>query len=64
MKCERCHQETNIFTMSMFNTQNICMSCKERERKHPMYENAREAERQEILKGNYNYSGIGKPHDL
>ena len=64
MKCERCHQETKIFTMSMFNTQNICMSCKERERKHPMYENAREAERQEILKGNYNYSGIGKPHDL
>ena len=50
--------------MSMFNTEEICMECKEKERKHPMYETAREADRQAVLSGNYNFKGIGKPDDL
>lgn len=48
----------------MFNTEMICMDCKSKERKHPKYEEAREAERQAVLNGNYNFEGIGKPNDL
>lgn len=64
MICERCGKETNIHTTSMFNTQNICMECKEKERQHPMYEQALEADRAEVAKGNYSFQGIGKPKDL
>lgn len=64
MICERCGNDTKTHTMSMFNTETICMDCKERERKHPLYKMALEADRQEVLKGNYNFKGIGKPEDL
>ena len=64
MKCDRCGKKTKSLIMSMFNTENICKECKEKEVKHPLYEKAREIERQEVLKGNYNFKGIGKPNDL
>lgn len=64
MKCERCGTETNTTICSMFNTQEICMECKKKERQHPMYEAAREAERQAVLRGDYNFPGIGKPENL
>jgi hypothetical protein len=50
--------------MSMFNTENICMECKEKEEKHPKYEEAKQAEEEADRKGNYNFKGIGKPKDL
>ena len=40
MTCERCGTETNVHTMSMFNTQDICMDCKDKETKHPDYQKA------------------------
>ena len=43
----------------MFNTQEICLSCKDIERKHPKYGQAVEADHEEIKKGNYNFKGIG-----
>lgn len=58
MKCQRCGKETNIHIMSMLNTDEICMDCKEKERKHPLYEKARDAELAEVKKGNYNYKGL------
>jgi hypothetical protein len=59
-KCERCHQPTNNkTTMSMFNEDVICMSCKEKERQNPNYSKAETADIEQIKKGNYNYSGIG-----
>ena len=59
-KCERCHQPTNNkTTMSMFNEDVICMSCKEKERQNPNYSKAHAADIEQIKKGNYNYSGIG-----
>lgn len=64
MKCDWCKKETTIFKMSYFCTDNICPECEERERRHPMYEQAREAERQAVLAGDYNFPGIGKPDDL
>lgn len=63
-KCQRCNTETNITTMSIFNIENICMSCKELEKSHPLYSVAKQRELEEVKKGNLNYEGIGKPSDL
>ena len=50
--------------MSMFNTQEICMDCRKKERSHPGYEKARQVEADQVRQGNYNFQGIGKPKDL
>jgi hypothetical protein len=63
-KCDRCGKEDCATTMSMFNTDTLCMDCKAKERKHPGYEKARKAESNALLKGDYNFPGIGKPVDL
>ena len=62
--CERCGKKTTAFTMSMFNEEHICMECKEKERQHPDYQRARDAEHEAVKNGNMNFSGIGKPADL
>lgn len=64
MKCNRCHTETNVHTMSMFNTQDICMTCKEKEKLHPLYEMAVRVELNEVKQGNFNFKGIGLPTEL
>ena len=38
--------------------------CQGKEKQHPDYERAREAELAAIRKGNWNFEGIGKPQDL
>jgi len=58
-RCERCYKETNITIMSMFNTQTICMDCKEKEKKRSDYKSAVEADDNQIRKGNYNFKGVG-----
>ena len=62
--CGRCGIATKTWTMSMFNTQEICPVCKEQERKHPRYQEACEADREAVLRGDYNFKGIGwkAPH--
>jgi len=50
--------------MSRFNTDMICMECEDRERAHPKYAEAAAAELRQVRAGNYNYAGVGKPHDL
>lgn len=50
--------------MSMFNMDTLCIPCKEIEMKHPKYQDAVDAERESVSKGNMNYPGIGKPKDL
>ena len=45
--------------MSMFNTDLICMDCKDKERDNPRYKQAQDAERQQVQQGNYNFKGIG-----
>jgi len=62
--CERCNKETLSTTMSMFNTQMCCNTCIQRERNHPKYPKAREAEHEAISRGDYNFPGIGLPEDL
>lgn len=44
--------------MSMYNTECLCMSCKEKEEQCSDYSEAAEADNAEIRKGNYNYKGI------
>lgn len=62
--CDRCGTKTNIWIMSMFNRDELCGSCKEKEREHPMYQEACDEECRQIKAGNFNYDGIGKPEDL
>lgn len=57
--CHRCGKETLCTIMSMFNTQMICMDCKEAEKKRPDYNQAVEADESAIRQGNYNFKGIG-----
>ena len=64
MKCERCHDETGVTTMSRFNTQVCCMDCIEKEKKHPDYPKAEAAELAACRSGNYNFPGIGLPAGL
>ena len=64
MNCQRCNSDDKITTGSMFNTQMICLKCKEKEVKHDMYDFARKVEADQVRGGNYNYEGIGLPDDL
>lgn len=59
--CDRCGKSLNggLRIMSMFNTDCICVECKKKERENPRYEQACQADMQEIKKGNYNFKGIG-----
>lgn len=52
-------------TGSYFNTETICVErCMPAERAHSRFEEARKAELDAVVAGNYNYPGIGLPTDL
>ena len=63
-KCPRCEKDPVSTMYSMFNTEMICLDCIARERLHPRYQEAQDAETQAVKQGNYNFAGIGKPADL
>lgn len=57
--CDRCHKPLDGGRiMSVFNTDCLCMKCKDEECKRPDYGKAVKAERAEVAKGNYNFKGI------
>ena len=62
--CVRCKAQDAITTMSRFNTDIICVDCETKERAHPRYQEAADAELAAVKRGDYNYPGIGKPEDL
>ena len=64
MRCHRCHEETSITMMSMFNTETLCSQCKTVETKHPKYDEALAAECAAVKSGDFNFPGIGMPEDL
>ena len=64
MICGRCGKESRVSIMSMFNSVEICMDCKEKEQQHPKYPDAVAADMEAIRRGNYNFRGIGAPEDL
>ncbi len=55
--CDRCRGSLKVRTMSMMNTDCICLSCADKETKHPDYWEIRKKEQAEVRKGNYNYEG-------
>ena len=58
--CDRCHGTLEgVRIMSMFNEDCLCSTCKQKEKQHPNYQKAVEADHAEIKKGNYNFKGIG-----
>ena len=64
MICGRCEKETKEHKMSMFNTQELCPDCQKKEKAHPDFEKACEIERDQALKGNRFFEGIGLPDDM
>jgi hypothetical protein len=62
--CARCRKETRQTQMSRFNTDICCPDCIDKEKEHPKYREAADAELAEVKKGNMNFPGIGKPSDL
>jgi len=64
MKCERCGKSDCTLIMSMFNTDMICNECNEKEKNHPKYNEAHNIEEKQVMNGNFNFRGIGKPSDL
>lgn len=57
--CDRCNQPSVATIMSKFNTDTICLSCKEDERQAPGYAEACRAETAAVRSGDYNFPGIG-----
>lgn len=62
--CDRCGQEAAGTTMSYFNLETICLDCDRKERAHPLFEAARQAEEEALRRGDLNFPGIGLPPDL
>ena len=59
-RCDRCGGSLEGGRiMSMYNEDCICLACKRKEEARADYRKAVEADRAEILKGNYNFKGIG-----
>ena len=57
--CDRCKKDLrNGRTMSAFSTECICMECKYKEKIDPEYKKAKDAEIDQIKKGNYNFKGM------
>jgi hypothetical protein len=48
----------------MFNTEQICRTCKTKEREHPEYERAHRIEVEHVKRGDYRFPGVGLPDDL
>lgn len=57
--CPRCLKKTTVTIMSMFNTQNICLGCAEKEKDNPRYKQAKDAESEACRQGDFNFPGIG-----
>ena len=59
-RCMRCGKPLNgVSIMSMYNTDIICMDCKEKESKRKDYKKAVDADNEAIRNGNMNFKGIG-----
>jgi len=64
--CARCRADLRKVgsTMSRFNIDWICGDCEDRERAHPKYREAHDAELRSVQAGVYNFPGIGCPPEL
>ena len=62
--CSRCGKLLSQgWTVSYFNTDVICLECKDEEKTFPEYRHAVTTEKREIVENkNYSYEGIGLPN--
>lgn len=58
-RCQRCGKAGGCYIMSMFNTQMICLDCKDKEEKRDDYDKAVKEENKALKNGNRNFKGIG-----
>ena len=60
-KCDRCGKDLRRGQiMSRFNTQVICLDCADKEEKDTRYAVAKAAEQEAVLRGDYNFLGVGR----
>lgn len=59
--CHRCGSDSQVHTMSKFDTALLCLTCDDEERRHPKYREAVEAEAAALKKGDFHFQGIGWP---
>lgn len=62
--CNRCDQDVNGQTMSVFNDDIICPKCVKKEESHKDFNRALIANEFAIKNNNTFWEGIGKPEDL
>lgn len=65
MTCNRCNRESKMLWESVFDYNIlICVDCKEKESKHPMYFEAIQALDKAEKNSDFKFTGIGSPEDL
>lgn len=58
--CDRCRKPLNgCRIQSMYNSAVLCMECHDKETQRSDYQDAVQADRDAIRRGNYNFPGIG-----
>lgn len=63
-QCARCGDKLTGWSMSYFDSERVCIYCKDVERNHPQHKEAIRREEQAVRNGNFNFSGIGLPQDV
>ena len=58
-RCDRCHVRLTARIMSMYNDDVLCPECQEKEAQRSDYQDAVQADRDAIKRGDYNFPGIG-----
>lgn len=56
--CDRCRAKLTSRTMSWLNEDVICMDCSKEESSHDKFSEAKEAELEQVKKGNLDYKGL------
>ena len=62
--CHRCGCVAKSYTRSQFDDACICPECEKKEKAHPLYQKAAEAQLEHMRAFDPNFSGIGLPEDL
>jgi hypothetical protein len=62
--CHRCGEEAETLRSSWFNTDMLCLNCRQVEGNHPLYAYAQYAAFVKAQTGDYCFVGIGLPQEL
>lgn len=64
--CQRCKElnQNDKFCFSLFDSKKICISCRDKEKEHPLYNQAKVKELEAAFAKNLSFKGIGLPEEL